>query len=240
MRYIHPIAPHEKFVASGTYKYSNGGDPTGLAEHFTIHEHPDGAWFMRVDKDGRFFDGRSELIEVYRDPAGMIERYDIHAYGAKGDPLKKARAIYTFEDGMLHVGREIDGGERVQEQLELPEDYVVQPGSYLFFGYALPVLVERAPLAMVSRFGITEPVADSFGAGVTNPQVTFYGEDEVKVDGKLLPARKYMAAASVQMDSGRETVWHNYFIDEHDIFLRHDGGEMLVQLERYAHRPEKT
>jgi hypothetical protein len=94
---------------------------------------------------------------------------------------------------------------------------------------------------MMSRFGIMEPVEDSFAAGVTHPQLTFYGEDELKVDGKPRVASKYMAAASVQTEAGRQTVTHSYWIDEHDIFLRHEDSarEMTVQLVRYAHRPEK-
>lgn len=229
MRYLHPVAPHERFVASGTYRYSN----SRLLEHWTIHELPDGAWFMRVDKDGRFEDGRSELIEAWRSPDGAIERFDITAHGAPADAIKQVKASYTVDDGVLYVGRTINNGERHQEELELPQDYVMQPGAYVFFGLALPALVARAPLPMISRYGFTEQPDDAFKAGVMHPTLTFYGEDEVTVDGKARPARRYMAGTRGETS----TDWHNYWIDAHDIFLRHAADNLLVQLERYAHRP---
>lgn len=229
MRYLHPVAPHETFVASGTYRYEG----TRLVEQWTIHELPDGAWFMRVDKDGRFADGRSELIEAWRSPAGVIERFDITAYGAPDDAIKKVKASYTVDEGVLYVGRTINDGERRQDELDLPEDYVLQPGGYVFFGLALPALVGRAPLAMVSRYGFTPQPDEAFKAGIMHPSLTYYGEGEVTVDGRARPARCYMAG-----ERGAEDMkWHQYWIDAHDIFLKHEAPGLLVQLERYAHRP---
>ena len=231
MRYLHAVAPHEQFVAQGTYRYHADDAPTGLLEYWTIHALPDGAWFMRVDKDGRDFDGRSELIEAWRSPDGDIERFDVMAYGAAGDAVQKGRATYTVEDDALHIGRTINDGERVQETLALPADYVVQPGGYIFFGYVLPQLVERAPLAMILRYGVTDPPEHSFMAAQTHPTLTFYGEADVAVDGKDRTAKQYMAG-----ERGADgTNWHSYYVDGHGIFLRHESDEMQVQLERYAH-----
>jgi hypothetical protein len=83
---------------------------------------------------------------------------------------------------------------------------------------------------MVSRYGF----AEAFGAGIMYPTLTFYGEDEVTVDGRAHPARRYMAGE--RGETG--TNWHNYWIDAHDIFLKHEAPGLLVQLARYAHRPE--
>ncbi len=238
MRYLHPVAVHEVFVGRGTYRYYANEAPTGLVEHWMIHELPDGAWFMRVDKDGRYTDGRSELIEAWRSPEGHIERFDIRAFGAQADPYQQVRATYTIEEGnLLHVGRSFDGGSQQQGTFEIPTDHVVQPGSYLFFGYALPAIVERAPLMMVSRFGFTDDPASSFNVGMTTPSLTYYDEGEVTVDGKPTLARHYLAAASADVDGQRQTQHHHYYIDRHNIFLKHAAPGMRVQLERYAHRP---
>ncbi len=237
MRYLHAVAVHERFVARGTYRYYADDAPTGLLEHWTIHELPDGAWFMRVDKDGRFMDGRSELIEAWRSPGGHIERFDIRAFGAKSDAIQQARATYTIEGNRLNVGRAFDGAEQIQETVEIPPDHVVQPGSYLFFGYALPAIVDRAPLAMISRFGFTADPANSFNVGMMMPSLTYYDEAEVTVDGKARVARHYLAAASAEVDGERQTQHHHYYIDKHNIFLKHTAPGMRVQLERYAHRP---
>lgn len=242
MRYLHPIAPHEKFVASGTYRYFVDDQPTGLVEHWTIHELPDGAWFMRVDRDGREFDGRTELIEAWRSPAsegGRIERYDLSAYGAPSDTLKKVRASYALEENILYVGRTFNDGERLQDELSLPDNCLLQPGSYLFFGMAIPTVVERAPYHLAARYSFTDPVGHAFSVAVTQPTISFYGDETIHISGRDIPAHRYFSGESrTPPDSNDSRVnWHTYWIDDHHIFLRQDSPNLRVQLERYAHRP---
>ena len=149
----------------------------------------------------------------------------------RGIKSQRAQATYTVEGDELHFGRSIDGEERIQGAFALPEDYVMQPGGYIFFGYALPHLVERAPLAMISRYSMMEPPENSFMAGKMYPTVTFYGEAEVTVEGKVRAARQYVAG-----ERGTDgTNWHSYYVDEKGVFLWHESDRAQVKLERYAH-----
>ena len=233
MRYLHAVAPHERFVAQGTYRYTGDSGLGGLVEHWTIHELPDGAWFMRVDKDGRDTNGGSQLIEAWRNADEVIERFDVVIYGGPGEAVKQARATYTVEDQQLHVGRTLDGESRTQETLDLPDAYVLQPGGYIFFGMILPQLVLQAPLAMVARFSITSPPQDTLRAALTYPPIAHdRDEAEVEVDGKTRMAQVYMAGER----AADEADWHRYYVDKHGVLLRHTSASLQVQLERYAHR----
>jgi hypothetical protein len=242
MRYLHPVGPHEAFVASGSYHYYADDEATGLVEHWTIHELPDGAWFIRVDKDGRDFDGRSEWIEAWRGPVaegGRIERFDVVYSGVMADVPRRVRATYTMDDTTLVQGRSFDDQARLQDEIALPQPYAVQPGSYLFFGMLLPTMVENAPYPVVMRYGVHEDMEQSFLAVVTYPTVTFEGEETLIISGRERAARRYIAAASnPEAKPGPRVDWHTYWIDENNIFLRHTGPGFRVELERYAHRPE--
>lgn len=233
MRYLHPVAMHEVFVGSGTYRYLQNDAPTGLVEHWTIHELPDGAWFIRVDKDGREFDGTTELLEAWRSPAGVIERFDVVAYNHPSEPVRSVRASYTVEGQMLYCGRTINDSDRVHTQLELPASYILQPGAYLFFGFALRRIVDEAPLAMVTRYGFSDNVDEVYLPGVVQPLVTFHSEDQVLISGQERDARHYISG---ERDEVAGAQWHHYWVDMHDIFLLHEGPGMRVQLERYALR----
>ena len=237
MRYIHPVGVSEKFVASGIYRYYKNDEPTGLVEEWTVHEQPDGAWFIRVDKDGRFFDGRSELIETYRNPNGQIERFDITAYGGKDDAVKQFKGTYTIENGYLYIGRTLNNGERIQSEMMLPDQYIVNPGGYLFFGWAIPALVENAPLSVVMRYGFHDTPEESFVTGMVYPTLTFYQEGALTISGRTLPAACYISGESKPEGAVN---YHRYWIGEHNIFFKHESDDLRVQLDRYAHRPEKN
>ena len=40
MRYLHPVAAHERFVAGGHYDFHKQGAPLQKSETWTIHAHP--------------------------------------------------------------------------------------------------------------------------------------------------------------------------------------------------------
>lgn len=225
MRYLHPIAAHEKFIASGTYHYTHGGDETRLVEHWTIHELPDGAWFMRVDKDGRFHDKRSVLIEAWRSPGGTLERYDVVAYGAPGEPIGIMRVTVTVEDGVLYVGRTLNNSTRTNDEIPLPDAYVLHPGGLVFVGAALPGLSAFPPAALVAQGGFADEPDAAFRAVLTDPDASFDGEQTATIDGKSLAARKYTLNNAA------------YWVDAHDIPLWQESGAWTAQLTRYAHRP---
>ncbi|MEO0565633.1 MAG: hypothetical protein AAF125_26230, partial [Chloroflexota bacterium] len=232
MRHLHPIAAHEVLVASGTYRHFNNNEPTGLLEHWAIHELPDGAWFIRVDRDGRAFDGRSEFIEAWRSPVpdgGLVERFDVVGSGAPSDDPRQGRATFTLEGNHVHIGRTIGRDERQQETVEVPSGTLLQPGTYVCFGLIMPMLVENAPQPMFWRTGLHVPNDAALTGSVTYPSITFYRDEGLEVDGRERETKRYMSRAG-------DATWHYYWLDANNTFLRHEGGDMVVQLERYSHR----
>ena len=125
MRYLHPVAVHETFVASGVYKFIKDGDELKRTESWTVHEHPDGEQFIRVDEDSRFVDGKSLLLEALVNTEGQIERFDIRYENPKFEnSIKTLRASYTFSDEGLQVGYNVNGSERQHETLNVPRDAI--------------------------------------------------------------------------------------------------------------------
>ncbi len=228
MRYLHPVGPHETPVASGAYRYFQDETPTGLLEYWTIHQHPDGAWFFRVDRDGRDFDGRSEWIEAWQGPtvAGQqIERFDVAVSGLPGETPRRARATYTLDAGQVHVGRWLDHADPHRETLTVPASVRLYPGGDLFFGRLLPALAAAHPPPLLARQSWQQAADRALAAFITHWPTTYIGPSSVMVDGKQRTAHQYTAAG------------HTYWIDpHHHILLRHQHAETVAQLERYTHR----
>lgn len=242
VRYIHSVAPHESFVASGTYVFYENDIPSGLVEHWSIHELPDGAWFMRVDRDGRTFDGRSELIEAWRNPQGVIERFDLFAFGAPTDSIKHVEASYMLtDDQKIMVGRRFNHGERHQMEMMLPPQHSLQPGGYIFFGLILPQIAATPPFNLVSRYSFHEDPAVAFSVGVAQAVVTAVPPEPINVSGQEITANKFLAGArNTAEDAVRRVDWHAFYTDAQHVFVLHEAPNMFVKLERYAHRPVKS
>ena len=119
MRRLHVVGQHEKFVASGVYKVYAGDEPTGLIESWSIHEVGASAQFIRVDVDGRDFDGCSKLMEALLNPDGRFERVDEQLYGAQApDPVKTS---YTFFDDRVEILR-LEKNDQSESTVELPPE----------------------------------------------------------------------------------------------------------------------
>jgi len=239
MRYLHAIAPHEDLISRGTYRYYDAeGVPTGLVEYWAVHEQPDGSQIIRVDKDGRSYDGRTELIEAWRSrtvDGAKIERFDVSYYGALDESPRRMNATYVVEGSELYVGRTVGNEQRLQSSIELPETYGVQPGAYIFFGYLIPSIVEHAPLAVVMRYGVQPQVESSFAVTLTYPSLAQATNETIQVDGKSVEARCYIAGESrVVSETERKVERHRYYIDRHDVFLGHKSDSFSVQLESYV------
>jgi hypothetical protein len=239
MRYMHPVGLHEKFVASGVYVHYKDGISTGGMEEWMIHEQPDGAHKIRVDEDGRAHDGGSVLIEAWRSPdieGGHIERFDIHAFGANGDPIQQLLATYTIvDDKFLEAGRTIDDHAREQFELTLPEDYIVTPKSLIFTGYeAYHLALETGDAVPIVSYFPTLMNDYAYKPVVYNLSGEFIKQDVIAVDGVEIEARLYEQVNPV--DNSKTLVW----IDGHQTLLKFQtpDGRHSAELTRYARRPD--
>lgn len=227
MRRLHAVGKHEKFVASGLYEFEQNGAKIGLTEAWSIHE-VGGAQFIRVDQDGRGYDGRSSLYEALLNPDGQIERVDVRFYGKKQEAVKEARASYTFFDDRVGIIRVVNRELRFEEEVVMPPGYAIHFASSVLSGFMIPCSFADHPDVRVFSPDMISPDAEDFLKGVemTLAGWEFVGLDEIKIAGKTYSARVY------QHDDVR--IW----LDPSDILLREESGSRKIILKQYARRPE--
>lgn len=235
MRYLHPVTMKERFIASGTYVHYHDGNRTGSVEHWNIHQHPDGAQFIRVDDDWREKDGSSVLLEAWRSPAsegGRIERVDVSAFGPKKADVKRVQATYTVIDSFLEVGRSIDDSERQQFEMELPFGYVLSPENLVFAGYeASHLAIQRGePAPVVSYVPTFANASMAFRPTMYHQSVKFIAEETVTIAEKSYPVRRF------EQTDPRTKAALTLWLDKHDMLLRYesDDGKHRAELTEYS------
>jgi hypothetical protein len=134
VRVLHAIRLHERFVASGQYDVWETGQTERLTEGWSIHAQDDGAHLTRIDQDGRAVDGRSRLFEIWRDPVGRIERFDLHAYGQAADAVRKVRARCTLEADHIHISQAVNDGPWLIQEHTVPATFGLDLGTLLSLG----------------------------------------------------------------------------------------------------------
>lgn len=225
MRYLHAVALHEKFVASGEYRYFRNGEALAIREKWTIHELPGGAIFYRVDEDGRDDNGLSILSEALINPDGQIERYNVQSFNPKDSETKLFKADYSFNEDYVQIGRKVQGQEREYEEFPLLEKCAIYIKQTLFMG-----LMIRDVLANNNQAQVFAPQLLSMSANVVQKIIVKKHDTEsVEVGRKHIEAKKYQIADDVF-----------YWLDEHQIPLKrsysHNELQYMVQLTNYAHR----
>jgi hypothetical protein len=236
MRQIHPVGFHEKFVASGVYRYYEHGNPRDIHEYWTIHELPDGGQLIRVDF-------AELLIEAWVSPiqeGGRVERVDLHfSRNPSGQVKEQGKASFVFESDRVQLGYTMENKARQFEEFSLPSDYVVSVfSSSLFLGLELANLAkakgDRIPICTCA---INYP-------GIPTEELTFNvhiyylppitGEKgSINVVGHAIDASRYITGSNPPM--------YNW-VDEHGILLRAESfnGITHTELTQYARRPEPS
>jgi hypothetical protein len=225
MRYLHAVAPHEKFVASGDYQYFRGDVQQAISEKWTIHELIGGARLYRVDEDGRDDDGLSILSEALINPDGSIDRYNVQSFNPKDSETKLFKADYSFNEKYVQIGRKVQGQEREYEEFTLPENCAIYIKQTLYMGLTL-----RDVLAFGGTAEVFAPQLLSVTENVVQKIIVKSHEKEsLQVGRKQIESQKYQIADNVF-----------YWLDEHHVPLKrtytHEGIQYTVQLTNYAHR----
>jgi hypothetical protein len=225
MRYLHPVALHEMFVASGEYRYFRDGAPLAISEKWTIHELPGGATFYRVDEDGRDADGLSILSEALVSPDGQFERYNVQSFNAKDSAIQLFKADYSFNEGYVQIGRKVQGQEREYIEFPLLMECAIYIKQTLYMGLTI-----RDVLAFGGKAEVFAPQLLSPGEnGMQRIIVKAHSQETVEVGRKSIEAQKYQIADDVF-----------YWLDNHLIPVKrsysHHDYQYVVQLSNYAHR----
>ena len=222
MRRLHVVGKQEKFVASGMYRTFAGGEATGRIEHWSIHEVGESAQFIRVDVDGRDYDGSSRLIEALRRPEGRFERVDEQIYHKNSSqPLKLS---YTFFDEYIEVLQSTDKGLQ-DNRVDMPSDYGIWMMSELLMGFTVAqAVVQQFPIPLFhSYFEDDEWIYSTTG----QLNLTQIGEKILQVSGREIDVIGY--------------TWNNNieaWLDQHDILMMSKVPDVETLLTHYARRPE--
>ena len=223
MRQLHPVSFHERFVASGTYVFSQDDTPTGDVEHWTLHEPGVGALTVRADYDGRDGTGVHWLFEgLYNRALRRFERFDLSLYGTQHTDAK-----FIFGPGEVQISLRIDGSATDRLDIPLPNGAIVRPPALVADGLALGSDNQTAP-AFVPTLDLSAGLVQGGRIEVTT--VTQQNNEMLTVDGREVEARIYHV-------QGDYTCW----LDRHNILLRRRWPSGLTaQLSQYVHRPETT
>ncbi|PJF40855.1 MAG: hypothetical protein D6737_08185 [Chloroflexi bacterium] len=233
MRYIHRVALKEKFVASGLYTYYLDGQPTGAVEHWSIHEQTDSALFVRADYDARNVDGTSLLLQALVNPehtTNAIERFDLYFY----TPTLEAKAYYSFFDNYVQVGRAINKGQRIQTEVAIDENVVVNPLSKALQNFVL-WLAQKSGEAMpvLSPNLHVENAEQTLALEKQICSAAFVDSEMLQIGDKTYPTRRYVLECENRSSA-------NFWFDDDDILLRHECQNQSVSLSRYSRRPPVT
>ncbi len=145
MRYLHPIQAHERFLASGCYRFSKDGRTLAKTESWATHLHPDGEKFVRVDMDARREEGKSILAEALLDSGNRLVRFDIRYENDQCEGgIKLLRATYQRAVEGLQIGYNINGDERKYIEVDLPDDALIDLPLLVFRGATIKALAERS------------------------------------------------------------------------------------------------
>ena len=243
MRQIHPTSLHEKFVASGVYRdYTLNNLSPGAVEYWNVYEQPDGSRLIRVDQDGRELNARSLLTEVWVNPHGVIERFDLFGYGSQGvKDVLFVKATYTILENVVSITRSENGAASQHEEIALPAHYAIIPSSPDAGGFSRLLLGFA-----IARIAAThaQPVPTFFASHLfgEKPQQMFGELTEISANcleqGKILVDHQAYAAKSYEIGSQPGVL---FWLDSHNVTLQlgdtssEMGGTLLTQ---YARRPD--
>jgi len=230
MRFLHPIAAHEKFVARGTYRLFSqdreGASELYAHEHWTIHEVGQGGQFIRIDH-APLLGGVNELVEIFRSPKGEIERFDVRRWlTQRGAPKREASISVMREGQRALLMRRIDHGEHESLELELDDDTILLPRSILLLAdFTLHGMRRAKAFFLSAGVHLFSPLVEALAAQ--------YEADETLLIGKRdYEARRYWVRNDATSDEFY--VW----LDDHNIPLQAVRLPQvpIAELFNYAHR----
>lgn len=230
MRYLHPVQAHERFLASGIYRFFKDGELLRKTESWAIHTHPDGEKFVRVDMDARQEGGKSILAEALLNSSDSLVRFDIRYENARFEGgIRNLRATYQVADGRLQAGFSLNGDERKYVEVSVPQRALIDIPLLVFRGRSIMRLAQRCKDGLAVYVPMFEH-AQLFPGVLQNATSTVehVGEDEVLVGKRSIPTRRYRyidKAASYWIDG------HGFVIKRVNSFKQQ---EMLVEISNYA------
>ena len=230
MRYLHPVQAHETFLASGEYQFFKDGQALEKREAWTIHSHPDGGRFVRVDLEARRSEGRSLLLEALYAADGGLLRLDLRAENAsEAGGITELSASYQFSAAGLQVGYSMNGSPRQYSELDLPRGALIDIPLLIFRGATIKTLAEartRPAAIFVPMWDYAQLFPGSLRAA--GEPVDFAGEDALWLGQRQVAARRYTYRHQASA----------YWIDRQGVVIKRVNAfkqqEFVVKIRNYA------
>lgn len=242
MRYIHNVAAHETFVASGIYSEYVDQTATGLVEEWSIHQQPDGSQMIRADHDARQTDGSTLLLEAYRDPAGAIQRFDAQYFARSGSPVQQAAATFTFMGEYVHIGRTLNLDARSYTEMPLPSGAVISPPAWVFMGEVVSRLSEKiSGKGQVFTCSLSAYAETLLTGVVESYQARFIATEDADVLHQKMRVRHYeLSGAAGGFKGGASVNDQGLLVSGRTDRIERNGDlTRRVQLIQLARRPER-
>lgn len=232
MRYLHPVQRHEKFAASGRYRFFRNGQELRKTEAWAIHVHPDGETFIRVDVDSRLEDGKSILMEALQNTENELVRFDIHYDSARFEGgIKTLRATYSMAEGRMQIGYAMNEANREYLEINLPASTLIDIPLLVLRGRTIAAMACYGGKA-VSVFVPMFEHAQLFPGVVRSveSQVEYVSDDLVSIGKLQIETRRYRYADRAA----------SYWIDRRGVVIKRVNAfkqqEFAVLISNYAHR----
>ena len=190
MRYLHPVQAHERFLASGCYRYVKDGQPLQKTESWAIHGHPDGgigsceSIWMRGREESK-----SILAEALQNNDGELVRLDIRYENSEFQGgITTLSATYQVEHDRLHVGFTMNGAERKYVEIELQDRALIDVPLLVFRGRTIATMARHgsAPLPMYVPMYEHAQLFPGTLQSVASP-VEYVGDDVVLLGQREIP-----------------------------------------------------
>lgn len=232
MRYLHVVQAHERFLASGRYRFLKNGEALQKSETWAIHELGDTSQFFRIDLDAREEEGKSILAEALLGDDGRLLRLDVrYENRASEGGINTLAATYQFEEGRLQVGYALNGEDRRYLEREIAADSLVDIPLLVFRGGALAALSahgETRARVFVPMFEHAQ-LFPGVMREIISP-VECLGDECISIGGKELSARRYRYRDKAV----------SYWVDQNNIVVKRVNSykqeEFVVMISDYAQR----
>jgi hypothetical protein len=230
MRYLHPVAANEVFIASGVYKHYEGDTLTPYTEAWTMHGIAGEGRLIRIDQDARQTEGWSGMAEVLQNAEKRIERLNmLLTYTQPDAKVKSMKMDYVFLENYIQISRSINNGAAEFTDITLPSDnvFVRLMDFHLFWGDILQARAANEPERPVFvPFRRPNHPPGQVVKGSSLPEIEQVKEETITVGKKTYAVTTYKT-------KGDRVIR----IDERGIpVMLHTRGTIVDVLTDYAHR----
>ena len=230
MRHLHVVQAHERFLASGRYRFLKNGEALQKNEAWTIHELGDKSRFVRVDHDARGEEGKSILAEALLDGNDQLLRFDIrYENRASEGGINTLSATYQLQASMLQVGYAMNGGDRRYLEREMAADSLVDIPLLVLRGGVLAALSTcgESPASMFVPMFEHAHLFPGVNREIISP-VEYVGDEQISVGAKGLRTRRYRYRDKAV----------SYWVDHNNIVVKRVNSyrrdEFVVLISDYA------